>query len=121
MKNAFKKIEETVQFVSENATKHDGACIIIATPDSMEENSCTLSFSNGLGLNIVHMLATALSENHNLRILVKDALALVEGQIAMAKLAGAEERRKARLQSEGESVQSTTASESGEERGSEQK
>lgn len=125
MKNAFKKIEETVQFVSEVPKGHEGACIILATPDAQDENARTLYFINGTGVNIVETIAVALSNNKNLRMFIKDALALVEGQETMVKLAKTRMELKAENKAKesyaGESDQSTTASESGEERGAEQK
>ena len=87
MKNALKKIEETVQFVSEVPKGHEGACIIIATPDIQDENAHTLCFINGKGANIIETIAYALSNNKKLRMFIKDALALVEGQETIVKLA----------------------------------
>lgn len=89
MKTVFKKIEEVANLISEVPNGHEGACIILATPDAQDENASTLCFINGTGANIVETIAVALSDNRKLRVFIKDALALVEGQETMVKLAKA--------------------------------
>lgn len=88
MKTVFKKIEEVAKLVSEVPNEHEGACIILATPDAQDENEQTLCFMNGSGVNIIETITIALS-NRSLRVFIKDALALVEGQETMVKLAKA--------------------------------
>ena len=122
MKTVFKKIEEVAKLVSEVPDGHEGACIIIATPDAQDENEQTLSFMNGTGVNIIETIAVALSNNGNLTELIKTALALVEGQEIMLKLV------KAKLKAENKAKEScacesdlpNTACESDEVRGPEQ-
>lgn len=89
MKTVFKKIEEVAKLVSEVPNRHEGACIILATPDAQDENEQTLFFMNGSGVNVIETIAIALSDNRKLRMFIKDALALVEGQETMVKLAKA--------------------------------
>lgn len=89
MKTVFKKIEEVANLISEVPNGHEGACIILATPDAQDENEQTLCFMNGSGVNVIETIAIALSNNRSLRVLIKDALALVEGQETMLKLAEA--------------------------------
>lgn len=95
MKTVFKKIEEVANLISEVPNGHEGACIILATPDAQDENASTLCFINGTGVNIVETIAVALSDNRKLRVFIKDALALVEGQETMLKLAKARMELKA--------------------------
>ena len=119
MKTVFKKIEETVQLVSEVPNEHEGACIILATPDAQDENAQPLCFINGMGVNIIDTIAGALVSNKSLKVLIKDALALVEGQETMVKLAKAKmelmAENKAKESYAGESVQPNTACDSDEE------
>lgn len=89
MKTVFKKIEEIANLVSEVPNGHEGACIILATPDAQDENEQTLCYINGAGVNIIETIAVALAENKNLRMHIKYALALVEGQEVMVKMAKA--------------------------------
>lgn len=124
MKTVFKKIEEVANLISEVPNGHEGACIILATPDAQDENASTLCFINGKGVNIVETIAVALSDNRKLRMFIKDALALVEGQETMVKLTKA----KMELKAENEAKEScacepdlpNTACESDEVRGPEQ-
>lgn len=125
MKTAFKKIEEVAKLISEVPNEHEAACIILATPDAQDENESTLCCMNGQAVNIINTIAVALSENKTLRILIKDALALVEGQETIVKLA----KTRMELKAENKAKESyacesdllNTACESGEERGPEQK
>lgn len=122
MKTVFKKIEEVTKLVSEVPNGHEGACIILATPDAQDENEQTLCYFNGAGVNIVETIAVALSNNRNIRVLIKEALALVEGQEAMLRL------EKAKIQAENKAKEScacesdlpNTACDSDEVRGPEQ-
>jgi hypothetical protein len=124
MKTVFKKIEEVANLISEVPNGHEGACIILATPDAQDENASTLCFINGTGANIVETIAAALSDNRKLRVFIKDALALVEGQETMLKLAKAKmelrAENKAKKSSACESDLPNTACESDEVRGPEQ-
>lgn len=117
MKEAFKKIEEAAHLVSQSPEGHNGACIIIATPDTKDENSHTLCFINGVGVNIIEMMAFALSGNGKLRSFVKDALALIEGQTVMAKLSKVHLELKAECKAK--ESEPNTACDSGEESGPE--
>lgn len=124
MKTVFKKIEETANLVSEVPKGHGGVCIILATPDAQDENAQILCFINGKGANIVETIAVALADNRKLRLFIKDALALVEGEEIMVKLAKAKMELRAENEAKesyaGESDQPNTACDSCEERGPEQ-
>lgn len=131
MKTVFKKIEEIANLAAEVPNGHEGACIILATPDAQDKNAQTLCFINGMGVNIIETIAVALADNKKLKMFIKDALALVEGQETMVKLAKAKmelmAENKAKESYAGESVQPNTACDSdeetcdsGEERGPEQ-
>lgn len=124
MKTVFKKIEEIANLVSEVPNGHEGACIILATPDAQDENEQTLCYINGAGVNIIETIAVALAENKNLRMHIKYALALVEGQESMVKLTKAKmehmAKNKAKESYAGESGQPNTACDSDEVRGPEQ-
>lgn len=124
MKTVFKKIEEVAKLVSEVPNEHEGACIILATPDAQDENEQTLCFMNGSGVNVIETIAIALSNNRNLRVFIKEALALVEGQETMVKLAKAKMELKAENKAKEscacESDLPNTACESDEVRGPEQ-
>lgn len=102
MKTVFKKIEEVANLISEVPNGHEGACIILATPDAQDENASTLCFINGKGVNIVETIAVALSDR-KLRMFIKDALALVEGQETMVKL----EKAKMELRAENKAKESS--------------
>lgn len=124
MKTVFKKIEEIANLISEVPNGHEGACIILATPDAQDGNASTLCFINGMGVNIIDTIAVALADNKKLKMFVKDALALVEGQETMVKLAKAKmelmAENKAKESYAGESDQPNTACDSDEVRGPEQ-
>lgn len=124
MKTVFNKIEEIANLVSEVPNGHEGACIILATPDAQDENAQTLCFIHGMGVNIIDTIAVALADNKKLKMFTKDALALVEGQETMVKLAKAKMElmveNKAKESYAGESVQPNTACDSDGVRGPEQ-
>lgn len=124
MKTVFNKIEEIANLVAKVPNGHEGACIILATPDAQDENAQTLCFIHGMGVNIIDTIAVALADNKKLKMFTKDALALVEGQEVMVKLAKAKmelmAENNAKESYAGESDQPNTACDSDEVRGPEQ-
>ena len=90
MNEIFKKINEVAKLVSEQKDTHQGmVSIIIATPDATMDEARVLAGTSGTGLNIIETLAAVFRDDKKLLEFVKSAVAIVEGEKVLLRLAAA--------------------------------
>ena len=88
MKEAFKKIEDLAKELNESVKPGvGGGYIIIASGNSADEDSNTISVMNGQGYSILTMLTRAFLESPDMRELAKAAIVAADAMEARARRA----------------------------------